>query len=321
MEYRKLGRSGIKLSAISLGAWITYGSQVGEDVAYECMTAAYEHGVNFFDNAEAYASGRAEEVMGNVIRRAGWKRSDLVVSTKLFWGGKGPNDLGVSRKRIVEGTNASLRRLQLDYVDLLFCHRPDPDTPVEETVRAMNFVIDQGKALYWGTSEWSADRFEEAVRVARREHLIGPAMEQPQYNMLHRDRVEREYAPLYKDPGIGTTIWSPLASGLLTGKYDSGTPPGTRTSLPGLEWLRDEMTGPGARPKLEKVRRLKSVADEIGCTRAQLAIAWCLKNPHVTSAITGATRREQLIENLGAMKVLGDLTPDVMKKIDGIVGR
>ena len=320
MEYRHLGRSGIKLSAISLGAWVTYGSQVGEEVAYECMTAAYDAGVNFFDNAEAYASGKAEVVMGNVLRRTGWKRSDLVISTKLFWGGKGPNDRGLSRKRIVEGTDASLQRLQLDHVDLLFCHRPDPETPIEETVRAMNHVIDQGKALYWGTSEWSAAEITEAVLIARREHLIGPAMEQPQYHLLHRDRVEREYAPLYEDPGIGTTIWSPLASGLLTGKYDDGMPPGTRTSLPGMEWLREEITGPAARPKLEKVKRLKAVADELGCTRAQLAIAWCLKNPHVTSAITGATRRAQITENLGALDVVAKLSPDAMRMIEGIVG-
>jgi voltage-dependent potassium channel beta subunit len=320
MEYRNLGRSGIRLSAISLGAWVTYGSQVGEDVAYECMTAAYDAGVNFFDNAEAYASGQAEVVMGNVLHRTGWKRSDLVISTKLFWGGKGPNDRGLSRKRISEGTDASLRRLRLDYVDLLFCHRPDPETPIEETVRAMNHVIDQGKALYWGTSEWSASEIAEAVRIARSLHLIGPAMEQPQYHLLHRERVEREYAPLYDDPGIGTTIWSPLASGLLTGKYDDGMPAGTRTSLPGMEWLRDEITGASARPKIEKVKRLKPVAEQLGCTRAQLAIAWCLKNPRVSSAITGATRREQVRENLGALDVVARLSPEVMRTIDGIVG-
>jgi voltage-dependent potassium channel beta subunit len=320
MEYRKLGNSGLRVSAISLGAWVTYGSQVGEDAAYDCMTAAYEAGVNFFDNAEAYASGKAETVMGNVLRRTGWKRSDLIISTKLFWGGQGPNDRGLSRKHILEGIDASLRRLQLDYVDLLFCHRPDPDTPIEETVRAMNHVLNQGKALYWGTSEWSASEIAEAVRIARREHLVSPSMEQPQYHLLHRERVEREYAPLYEDPGIGTTIWSPLASGLLTGKYDDGEPAGTRTSHPGMEWLREEILGSSARPRLEKVKRLKSVADELGCTRAQLAIAWCLKNPHVSSVITGATRRAQVVENLGALDVAPKLTPEVMKRIDGIIG-
>ncbi len=319
MEYRRLGRSGLKISALSLGAWVTYGSQVGEDVAYECMTEAYEGGVNFFDNAEAYASGKAEEVMGNVIRRAGWKRSDLVISTKLFWGGKGPNDKGLSRKRIVEGTERSLARLKLDYVDLLFCHRPDPETPIEETVRAMNHVIAQGKALYWGTSEWSADEIAEAAAIAKREHIIGPAMEQPQYHMFHRDRVEKEYARLYDEIGLGTTIWSPLASGLLTGKYDHGPIRGTRAELPGMEWLREELVGASARPKIEKVKKLKPVADRLGCTRAQLALAWCLKNPRVSSVITGATRREQVKENLGALSVVPKLTSDVMRDIDRVL--
>jgi voltage-dependent potassium channel beta subunit len=292
---------------------------VGEDVAYECITQAFEGGVNFFDNAEAYASGRAETVMGNVIRRAGWTRSDLVRSTKLFWGGKGPNDKGLSRKRIVEGTDRSLSRLQLDYVDLLFCHRPDPETPIEETVRAMNHVIGQGKVLYWGTSEWSADEIAEAAAIAKREHIIGPTAEQPQYNMFHRERVEREYARLYDGLGLGLTIWSPLASGLLTGKYDQGAVPGTRAELPGMEWLREELLGESARPKIEKVKKLKAVADRLGCTRAQLAIAWCLKNPHVSSAITGATRREQVNENLGAMAVAERLNGEVMRDIDRIL--
>ncbi len=319
MEYRRLGRSGLKVSAISLGAWVTYGSQVGEDVAYACMTEAFERGVNFFDNAEAYASGKAEAIMGNVIRRAGWKRSDVVISTKLFWGGKGPNDKGLSRKRIVEGTERSLARLQLDYVDLLFCHRPDPETPIEETVRAMNHVIAQGKALYWGTSEWSADEIRDAAAVAAREHLIGPTSEQPQYNMFHRDRVETEYAPLYDEMGLGTTIWSPLASGLLTGKYDQGPVRGTRAELPGMEWLREELVGESARPKIEKVKKLATVAGRLGCSRAQLAIAWCLKNPRVNSAITGATRREQVTENVGALAISDRLTPDTMSEIDRIL--
>lgn len=319
MEYRRLGRSGLKVSALSLGAWVTYGAQVGEETAYECMTEAFDGGVNFFDNAEAYASGRAEVVMGNVIRRAGWKRSDLVVSTKLFWGGKGPNDVGLSRKRIIEGIDRSLSRLQLEHVDLLFCHRPDPETPIEETVRAMNHVLAQGKALYWGTSEWSADQIADAAAIAAREHLIGPSMEQPQYHLFHRDRVEREYAKLYERIGLGLTIWSPLASGLLTGKYDHGDVPGTRASLPGMEWLREELVGAAARPKIERVKKLKAVADRLGCTRAQLALAWCLKNPHVSSAITGATRREQVKENLGAMPVVERLTPDVMREIERIV--
>jgi voltage-dependent potassium channel beta subunit len=319
MEFRFLGSSGLKVSALSLGAWVTYGSQVGEDVAYECMTAAYDHGVNFFDNAEAYASGEAEVVMGNVIRRAGWKRSDLVISTKIFWGGQGQNDRGLSRKHIVEGINASLARLRLDYVDLVFCHRPDPDTPIEETVRAMNWILDQGKAFYWGTSEWSAEQIMEAAMVARREHLVGPQMEQPQYHMFHRDRVEREYARLYDEIGLGTTIWSPLASGLLTGKYDDGLPPDTRASQPGMEWLREGLVGDSAREKRAKVRELKAVAADVGCTRAQLALAWCLANPNVSTVITGASRAEQVNENMKALDVVARLTPDVMERIEEIL--
>lgn len=325
MEYRHLGRSGLKVSALSLGAWVTYGSQVGEEAALECMKTAFEGGVNFFDNAEAYASGRAEVVMGNVIRRAGWSRSDLVISTKLFWGGKGPrrgpNDVGLSRKRIIEGTDASLRRLQLDHVDLLFCHRPDPDTPVEETVRAMNHVLNQGKALYWGTSEWSAEAIREAATIATRERLIGPLMEQPQYHMFHRHRVETELAPLYDEIGLGLTIWSPLASGLLTGKYDNGMIPNTRLSQPGMEWLQEEIVGPKAKPRVEAVKKLAPIAGALGCTRAQLALAWCMKNPHVSSTITGATRAEQMKENLGAMKVLEKLTPAVMREIEAVISR
>jgi voltage-dependent potassium channel beta subunit len=319
MEYRHLGRSGLHVSVISLGAWVTYGSQVGEDVALECMKVAFDAGVNFFDNAEAYASGRAETVMGNVIRKLGWRRSDIVVSTKLFWGGKGPNDRGLSRKRIVEGTDASLKRLQLDHVDLLFCHRPDPETPIDETVRAMNHVLNQGKALYWGTSEWSAEDVREAAAIAASEHLIGPLMEQPQYHMFHRDRVEREYAPLYDELGLGLTIWSPLASGLLTGKYDGGLIPGTRASLPGMEWLREELVGEAAKPKIDVVKKLKPIAERLGCTRAQLAIAWCLKNPNVSSAITGATRGEQMKENLGALQVLPRMTDGVMREIESLL--
>lgn len=323
MEYRHLGHSGLHVSAISLGAWVTYGSQVGEDVALECMKVAFDNGVNFFDNAEAYASGRAETVMGNVIRKLGWSRSDLVISTKLFWGGKGPNrgpnDVGLSRKRIIEGTDASLRRLQLDHVDLLYCHRPDPDTPIEETVRAMNHVLNQGKALYWGTSEWSAEDIREAAVIAATHHLIGPLMEQPQYHMFHRDRVEREYAPLYDEIGLGLTIWSPLASGLLTGKYDHGLIPDTRASLPGMDWLKEELVGASAQPKVAVVKKLKPIADQLGCTRAQLALAWCLKNPHVSSAITGATRPQQVKENLGALEVLPKLTDNVMREIESLL--
>ena len=320
MEYRHLGSSGLQVSALSLGAWVTYGAQVGEDVAHECMAAARERGVNFFDNAESYASGEAEVVMGRVIRRAGWKRSDLVISTKVFWGGRGPNDRGLSRKHVIEGVTASLGRLGLDYVDLVFCHRPHPRTPIDETVRAMNWLIAQGKAFYWGTSEWSADQIMQAVLVARREHLVGPQMEQPEYNMLRRERVEREYARLYREIGLGTTIWSPLASGLLSGKYDDGCPPDTRASEAGLEWLRELLVGPAASESREKVRRLRAIADDVRCTRAQLAVAWCLRNPNVSSVITGASRPEQVEENLAALEVVPRLTGDILGRIETVLG-
>ncbi len=320
MEYRHLGSSGLQLSALSLGAWVTYGSQVGEDIAHECMLAAWDAGVNFFDNAEAYASGDAEVVMGNVIKRTGWKRSDLVISTKIFWGGRGPNDRGLSRKHIIEGADAALARLQMDYVDLVFCHRPDPRTPIEETVRAMNYLINQGKCFYWGTSEWSAQQIMEAVSVARREHLIAPQMEQPQYHMLHRDRVEREYKRLYEEIGLGTTIWSPLGSGLLTGKYDNGKAPAeSRANVRGMEWIRDRLVGADAKRNIPVVRALKEVADKLGCTRAQLAIAWCLKNKNVSSVITGASRPEQVVENMKALKVAKKLKQPVLDRIEAIL--
>lgn len=319
MEYRHLGSSGLRVSALSLGAWVTYGGQVGEDVAIECLRAAREAGVNFFDNAEVYANGEAERVMGNAIRRLGWSRSDVVVSTKIFWGGRGPNDRGLSRKHVVEGTRAALARLQMDYVDLIFCHRPDPHTPIEETVRAMNWVLDQGWAFYWGTSEWDARQIEEAYGIARRERLVPPQVEQPQYNMFHRERVEVELAPLVRRIGLGTTTWSPLASGLLTGKYNDGVPADTRVSLPGYEWLRDQLTGPAARDKVAVVRELAPVARDVGCTLAQLAIAWCLKHPHVSSVITGASRPEQVVENMQALDVAARLTPAVMARIEAVL--
>ena len=319
MEYRHLGSSGLQISTLSLGAWVTYGEQVGEEVALECMKAAREAGVNFFDNAEAYGSGKAERVMGNVVQKLGWKRSDIVVSTKIFWGGEGPNDAGLSRKHIIEGANAALARLQVDYVDLVFCHRPDIYTPIEETVRAMNYLIDQGKAFYWGTSEWSAAQIAEAYGIARREHLIPPQMEQPQYHMFARERVEKEYAHLYQEIGLGTTIWSPLASGLLTGKYNNGIPSDTRLTLKGYEWLREEFEKESTRQKIEKVKQLTSVADALGCTTAQLALAWCAKNPNVSTVITGASKPEQVVENMKALDVLPKLTEPVMERIEKIL--
>ncbi len=319
MEYRFLGDSGLRISALSFGAWVTFGDQVGEDVAAECMKAAREAGVNFFDNAEVYAHGQAEVMMGKIIKKFEWKRSDLVVSTKIFWGGNGPNDRGLSRKHIIEGTEASLRRLQMDYVDLIFCHRPDRDTPIEETVRAMNHIIGQGKALYWGTSEWSAEQISSAYHTARQERLVPPTMEQPEYNMFHRERVEKEYLALYSDIGLGTTIWSPLASGILTGKYDQEIPAGTRMSLSGYDWLRQRLESEKGKHKIEKVRKLKPLAEDLGVSLPQLALAWCLKNPHVSSVITGASKPAQVEENMKAINVLSELTEDVMDRIEEIL--
>ena len=320
MEYRSLGASGLRVSALSFGAWVTFGNQLDEDLAYACMRAAYAAGVNFFDNAEAYAYGDAERIMGRVLKRAGWKRSDLVISTKIFWGGEGPNDRGLSRKHLLEGTHASLERLGLDYVDLVFCHRPDLHTPVEETVRAMSHLVDQGKALYWGTSEWSADRIRSAIQIARAEHLVPPTVEQPQYHMFHRERMEKEYVGLFRDHGLGTTIWSPLASGLLTGKYAKGVPEGSRLALPNYAWLRETIESAEGRARLETVRRLEPLAKELGATLAQFALAWCLANRNVSSVITGASRPEQVMENMKALDVLPRLDTGLLKRIDAVLG-
>ncbi len=319
MEYRYLGSSGLRVSALSLGAWVTYGAQVGEKVTEQCMRAAFDAGVNFFDNAEAYGGGNAETVMGSVLQRCGWKRSDYVVSTKIFWGGQGPNDRGLSRKHILEGADAALTRLGLEYVDLIFCHRADLHTPIEETLRAMNHLIQQGKALYWGTSEWTAQQITEAWEIARREHLIGPQMEQPQYHMFHRDRVEKEYAPLYERYGLGTTIWSPLASGVLTGKYNEGIPDGSRLSLESLSWLREEVESNKGRARIEKVRQLTPLAKEVGASMAQLALAWCLRNRHVSSVITGASRPEQVSENMGALRVAEEAPVELWDRIEEVL--
>jgi voltage-dependent potassium channel beta subunit len=315
MNYRQLGKAGIKLSELSLGAWVTYGGQVGLDVARECMAAAYDAGVNFFDNAEAYAGGEAERVMGDAIKQLGWRRESVVVSTKIFWGGDGPNDSGLSHKHVIEGVNNALRRFQMDYVDLVFCHRPDPATPIEETVRAMDIVVKQGKAFYWGTSEWSAAEIMRADAVARQNSLTPPAMEQPQYNMFTRERFEREYAPLYKELGYGATIFSPLAAGLLTGKYNDGIPTGSRAALEGFEWLQQALTP----ERIARLKQLQVVADEVHCSMAQLGLAWCLKNPNVSTVITGASRSAQVTENMKALDVVPKLTPEVMERIDAIL--
>ena len=319
MEYRNLGNSGLKVSALSLGSWVTFGPQMNEEIAADCMHRAYDAGVNFFDNAEVYADGVAEEIMGAILAKTGWDRSSYLVSSKIFWGGEGPNERGLSRKHIVEGTDAALSRLGLDYVDLLFCHRPDLHTPVEETVWAMNHMIQQGKALYWGTSEWPALKILEAYHLARREHLIPPVMEQPQYHLFHRERFEKEYLPLYERMGLGTTIWSPLAGGLLTGKYNDGIPEGSRGDLEGYEWLRPRFEGDEPERKIAKVRQLAPIAQELDCSLAQLAIAWCLTNPNVSTVITGASRPDQVTENMKAMEIASLLTEDVQERIEEIL--
>jgi voltage-dependent potassium channel beta subunit len=315
MNYRRLGRSGLKVSELSLGSWVTYGNQLGTDVACECMAAAYDAGVNFFDNAEIYAKGESEVIMGEALRRLGWRRSSYLVSTKLYWGlHDGPNERNtLNRKYLMQAIDGALARLKLEHVDLVFCHRADPDTPIEETVRAMHDMITAGKALYWGTSEWSAAEIMAAWQIAERHHLHPPVMEQPQYNLLHRDRVENEYARLYADIGLGTTTWSPLASGLLTGKYNDGVPADSRATLKGYEWLAERLTDPA---KIAVARRLAPLAADLGCTMAQLALAWCLKNPQVSTVITGASRASQVTENMRALDVVARLTPDVMARID-----
>jgi voltage-dependent potassium channel beta subunit len=317
MKYNQLGKAGIKVSELSLGAWVTYGGQVGEEAAEKCMRVAYEAGVNFFDNAEAYANGNAEIVMGKVIKKLGWRRESIVVSTKVFWGGNGPNDTGLSHKHIIEGVNNSLKRLQMEYVDLLFCHRPDPNTPIEETVRAMDIIVRQGKAFYWGTSEWSAAEIMHADAIARQFNLTPPVMEQPQYNMFIRERFEKEYIPLYRNLGYGTTIWSPLASGLLSGKYNKGIPEGSRLSLKDYEWLQKNILLP---ERIESVKKLVPIASDLGCTLAQMAIAWCLKNPNVSTVITGASKPEQVVENMKAMDVALNMTGDIMERIEETLG-
>ncbi len=320
MEYRFLGRSGLKVSALSFGSWVTFGDQIDEDAAYESMKEAYDAGVNFFDNAEVYAEGRSEIMMGNIIQKAGWKRTDLVLSTKIFWGGEGPNDQGLSFKHIKEGTEAALERLQTDYVDLIFCHRPDKHTPIEETVRGMHQMIQEGKALYWGTSEWSARQIRQAYDFARQEHLRPPLMDQPQYNMFRRDKVEKEFAPLYDEIGLGTTIWSPLASGLLTGKYNDGVPEGSRLSLDKYDWLREKLLETeSGRQKLNKVKELAEVAEGAGIPMPQFALAWCLKNEDVSTVITGASKPEQVKQNMKAIDVVDQMTPDIMERIEEIL--
>ena len=318
MEYRRLGRSGLRVSVLSFGSWVTFANKDQIETAKqaaECLTAAKEAGVNFFDNAEGYAAGESERVMGQAFRELGWQRHEYVVSTKLFWGLHDQVNMKntLNRKYLSQAIDGSLERFGLDFVDLVYCHRPDAHTPIEETVWAMSDIVSQGKALYWGTSEWSADEIRAAYDIADRHHLHKPLMEQPEYNILHRDRVENEYKRLYEDIGLGTTIWSPLASGLLTGKYLNGMPKGSRASLPGYEWLRDNLTD---KDRNQKVAELKVIADELDVSLARLSLAWCVKNPNVSTVITGASSAEQVRENMTALDVVPLLTKEVMDRID-----
>lgn len=320
MEYRRLGRSGLQVSALSLGSWLTFGKQIGDDVAEQLMHQAYDAGVNFFDNAEIYARGQSEIVMGNILKKAAWRRSSFIVSSKVFFGdgNRLPNETGLSRKHIFEACHAALRRLQVEYLDLFFCHRADKNTPIEETVFAMNTLIQQGKILYWGTSEWSAQEIMEAHLVARQYNLIPPTMEQPQYNMFHRERVEAEYAQVYKTVGLGTTIWSPLASGLLTGKYVAGqdAPSDTRLTMDGMEWLKEATL---SETRIQAAAQLKTLAEELGTSLPKLAVAWCAHNPNISTVILGASKPHHLAETLTSLDVLPLLTPDVLQKIDAIL--
>ena len=318
MEYRRLGKSGLKVSTLSLGSWLTFGKQIGDDTARELMAIAYDNGVNFFDNAEIYAKGKSEIVMGKILKDVNWDRTSYIVSSKVFFGcgSKKPNQTGLSRKHIFEACDAALKRLQVDYLDLYFCHRPDKETPMEETVWAMNDLMRQGKILYWGTSEWSALEIMEAHMLARDNNLIGPTMEQPQYNMFHRDKVEVEYSKIYTTVGLGTTIWSPLGSGVLTDKYLDKFPKNTRLGMEGLEWLKERSLN---EERLEKVRDLNDLAHDLGTSLAKLAIAWCAKNANVSTVILGASKPEHLKETLTALQIIPKITDAVNDKIESIL--
>ena len=320
MDYRRLGKSGLQVSTLSFGSWVSFSKQINDKIADELMGIAYDNGINFFDNAEAYALGESEKMMGRVIKKKKWDRTSFIVSSKAFFGWRGkdnkPNQTGNSRKHLIEACNEALARLQVDYLYLFFCHRPDKKTPIEETVWAMNLLLQQGKILYWGTSEWSGVEIMEAHRIAEKFRLIGPTMEQPQYNLFERHKVEVEFAEIYKNVGLGTTIWSPLASGLLTGKYNDGIPKGSRLAMDDLGWLKEKVL---LEDRVKKVKKLSELAAKLGTTTAALSIAWCIKNPNVSTAILGATKKQQLLDNLKALEVSEKLTPEVLEKIEAIM--
>lgn len=320
MEYRRLGRSGLQVSVLSFGSWVSFSKQINDKVADELMGIAYDNGINFFDNAEVYALGESEKMMGRVLKKKKWDRTSYTVSSKVFWGWRGkenkPNQTGLSRKHVMEACDEALQRLQVDYLDMFFCHRPDKKTPVEETVWAMNHLIQQGKVLYWGTSEWSGVEIMEAHKVAQQYKLIGPTMEQPQYNLFEREKMENEFLQIFKTVGMGTTIWSPLASGLLSGKYNDEIPKDSRFALQGFDWLKERWV---IDEKIKKVRKLSDLAAKLGVSTASLSIAWCIKNPDVSTAILGATKKSQLLDNLKALDAVAKLTPEVVEKIENIM--
>ncbi|MBN3278274.1 KCAB2 protein, partial [Polyodon spathula] len=335
MQYRNLGKSGLKVSCLGLGTWVTFGGQITDEMAEQLITLAYENGINLFDTAEVYAAGKAEVVLGNIIKKKGWRRSSLVITTKIFWGGKAETERGLSRKHIIEGLKASLERLQLEYVDVVFANRPDPNTPMEETVRAMTHVINQGMAMYWGTSRWSSMEImatpsliaavpifllQEAYSVARQFNQIPPICEQAEYHMFQREKVEVQLPELFHKIGVGAMTWSPLACGIISGKYDSGVPPYSRASLKGYQWLKDKILSEEGRRQQAKLKELQAIAERLGCTLPQLAIAWCLRNEGVSSVLLGASNTEQLIENIGAIQVLPKLSSSIVHEVDSILG-
>ncbi|MFT5575145.1 MAG: voltage-dependent potassium channel beta subunit [Bermanella sp.] len=320
MQYRRLGKSGLKVSEFSYGSWVTFNKQVGTDSAVEMLACVYDHGVNFFDNAEGYEAGESERVMGEALKRLGWSRDSYCVSSKVFWGGSKPTQRGLSRKHVTDACHAALKRLQVDYLDLYFCHRPDVETPIEETLRTMHDLIQQGKILYWGTSEWSAQQLTEACELARALYLTPPTMEQPQYNLLHRERLEKEYRPMFDHYGMGTTIWSPLASGLLTGKYRDGIPHDSRVNLPGYEWMKERFESEAGQRRIEQAQQLEQLADQAGLSLTHLALLWCLQNPDVSTVILGASKQAQLLDNLAALEHRHKLTPELLAQIDELLG-
>ena len=321
MEYRRLGKSGLKVSVFSFGSWVTFSNQLNEKSATELMVYAYDNGINFFDNAEIYANGNSEIIMGKILKKTGWSRDTYILSSKVFWGGEKPTQIGLSRKHITDGCHAALKRLQVEYIDLFFCHRPDPETPIEETVRAMDVLIQQGKVLYWGTSEWEAEQITEAYEIAEKFNLTPPTMEQPEYNLFNRGKIEKDYLSLYKEYGLGTTIWAPLASGLLTGKYNHGFPSNSRVYVKGYEWLKEQFESEETIQKIGKVKELQPIAERLEISLTQLALGYCLKNPNVSTIILGASKKEQLKENLGTLSIVDKITDSTIKDINKVLDK